>query len=175
MAGAMAVLRQVAYYHCGRPLRQLPRTLTSGCRILAEGQGHHLETLEATIFESVGGAEDISAGSAELAAAAASSPGRCDLRTARANVLGALDLRQGMVGLEISAGLGGRTRYLGETGTAIDPVKPMLERARLARARTPDPASIELRARHARLARELIEPDPSVIPAPAFGVERLGA
>ncbi len=150
----MAVLRQVAYFHCGRPLRQLPRTLTSGCRLLAGGKGHHLETLEATIFESVGGAGDISAGSAELAAAAASWPGRCDLRTARANVLGALDLRQGMVGLEIGAGLGAQTRYLGETGTAIDAVKPMPERAPLARARTPDPSGI---------------------PAHAFGVERLGA
>ncbi|MBO9556693.1 MAG: methyltransferase [Cellulomonas sp.] len=74
----------------------------------------------------------------ELFATAESWPERYHLSPSRANVLRALDLPTEATVLEVGAGCGAITRYLGETCAHVDALEPTFARARVAAERTRD-------------------------------------
>ena len=63
---------------------------------------------------------------------------------ARANVIRAFDIPPDAVILEVGAGCGGVSRYLGEIAGALDALEPMEHRARVARERTRDLPNVEV-------------------------------
>jgi SAM-dependent methyltransferase len=63
---------------------------------------------------------------------------------ARANVVRPLTIPDGARVLEIGAGCGAVSRYLGETGAQLDALEPVPSRARVARARTRDLPNVEV-------------------------------
>ncbi|WP_369977003.1 methyltransferase [Xanthomonas bundabergensis] len=83
-------------------------------------------------------AADVSVFSSELAAACVDWPSRYHLSTERANLLRpfAQHLRPGAKVLEIGAGCGAVTRYLGESGADVLALEGSLRRASIARERT---------------------------------------
>ncbi|WP_369914652.1 class I SAM-dependent methyltransferase [Xanthomonas sp. NCPPB 3005] len=83
-------------------------------------------------------AADVSVFSSELAAACVDWPSRYHLSTERANLLRpfAQHLQPGARVLEIGAGCGAVTRYLGESGADVLALEGSLRRARIARERT---------------------------------------
>lgn len=62
----------------------------------------------------------------------------------RANIVRGLAIPEDAVVLEIGAGLGAVTRYLGERAAVVDAVEPAVARARAARARTRDLPGVEV-------------------------------
>ncbi|MCS5734876.1 glycosyltransferase [Herbiconiux daphne] len=91
-------------------------------------------------------ARDLSAASTELleAAIAAGSLHRRHVDPSRANVLRALALPREARVLEIGAGYGAITRYLGETVAVVDALETEHARAAVARERTRDLANVEV-------------------------------
>jgi SAM-dependent methyltransferase len=81
-------------------------------------------------------ATDRSSLSDELHLAAHSAFERTHLARGRANLLRAIDLPVDATVLEVGAGCGALTRYLGETAASVDAVEPDLTMAATARART---------------------------------------
>lgn len=63
---------------------------------------------------------------------------------ARANVVRAIGVPRNATILEVGAGCGGVTRYLGEQGVLVDALEPMEDRAVVARERTRDLPSVEV-------------------------------
>ena len=86
----------------------------------------------------------MSSDSDELIAKANDWPTRYHLEPARANVLKALELPAGARVLEIGAGCGAVTRYLGETCALVDALEPVPARATVARERTRDLPNVEV-------------------------------
>ncbi|SDD82917.1 Glycosyltransferase, GT2 family [Sanguibacter gelidistatuariae] len=66
------------------------------------------------------------------------------LDPARANIVRGLDIPADARVLEIGAGLGAVTRYLGERAAVVDAIEPSFARARVARARTRDLPGVEI-------------------------------
>jgi SAM-dependent methyltransferase len=93
---------------------------------------------EERVFDIISAAKDISSTSDELADQAATWAERYHLSTARANVLRGFRFSPGTVALEIGAGCGAITRYLGEQCAQVDALEPVLSRARAARERVRD-------------------------------------
>jgi len=77
------------------------------------------------VLEILRGATDLSSSSDELVAQAASWPEMYHLNPARANVIRPLELSAQDTVLEIGAGCGAITRYLGEQCGAVDAIEPM--------------------------------------------------
>lgn len=93
---------------------------------------------ENDIYNAVKAARDKSLFSPELSAAIRDWPSRYHLSPVRANLLRPLQpLLNGRV-LELGAGCGAITRYLGEIGTEVVAVEGSLRRAQIARERTAD-------------------------------------
>ena len=99
---------------------------------------------EERIAEIIRGASDLSSMSEELARHRADWIERYHLSHERANVVRALDIPADAVVLEIGAGCGAITRYLGEQAAVVDALEPTPERAAVARARTRDLPGVEL-------------------------------
>lgn len=87
----------------------------------------HAEDRLLAIFDA---AEDLSAGSPELAAAIVDWPTRYHLSPERSRLLAPLKLGPGQRILEVGAGTGALTRYLAETGAEVTAVEGSLARAR---------------------------------------------
>lgn len=87
----------------------------------------HAEDRLLAIFEA---AEDLSAGSPELAAAIVDWPTQYHLSPDRSHLLAPLKLGPGRRILEVGAGTGALTRYLAETGAEVTAVEGSLARAR---------------------------------------------
>jgi hypothetical protein len=115
-----------------------------GCRILSRGSPSYLDGSEARLFEIVGAAHNLSSGSDELADQSSNWPERYHLSPARANFLRAMQLEPEMAVLDIGAGCGALTQYLGEKCRLVDALEPVLERARVARARTRNLTNVEV-------------------------------
>lgn len=112
---------------------------------IAYSDGDESETgLEAIIR----GASDVSIFSPELAEACVDWPSRYHLSTERANVLRpfAQVLQSNTRVLEIGAGCGAITRYLGETGAQVLAHRGSVRRAGIARLRTRDLANVDVMA-----------------------------
>ena len=106
--------------------------------------GGWLDGGEQRIAAIVRGAADLSSTSDELAAHRDDWIERYHLSRERANVVRCLDIPDDCAVLEIGAGCGAVTRYLGEVAGAVDALEPTPERAAVARARTHDLANVEL-------------------------------
>lgn len=93
---------------------------------------------EEPLLEHLAAASDLSSRSADLLPRATSWPERYHLDPMRPNIVRAFDLPSTAKVLEVGAGCGAITRYLGETVAAVDSVEPVVERARVAAVRTAD-------------------------------------
>lgn len=118
------------------PLRALPATDDSGVRIVRETASTWLDGSESELLERMRSGLPLDSLSDELAATATNWPEHYHLSPARANVVRALDLGPDSRVLEVGAGCGAITRYLGETCAVVDAIEPSLPRARVAAART---------------------------------------
>ncbi len=101
-----------------------------------EAEGYLVEVLDR--------ATDLGSGSRELAAAIRDWPSRYHLSSERANLLRALDLDAAARVLEIGAGCGAITRYLGETCARVVAVEGSLARATIAHRRCRGLAGVEV-------------------------------
>lgn len=113
--------------------RELPDN--SGVRILNIREVDHRDGPEESLLALLTQAQDVSSTSDELAGKATSWAEQYHLDPSRANVLRALSISAGVRILEVGAGCGALTRYLGEQGAEVDAVEPVLSRARVARER----------------------------------------
>jgi SAM-dependent methyltransferase len=100
-----------------------------------------LQSSVPSITSALAGASDLGSLSDDLAASGIAGLGRD-----RANTLRALALPPRAHVLELGAGCGSLTRYLGETCGRVDAVEPDAELARLARTRTRDLPGVEVLA-----------------------------
>ncbi|HEY5638946.1 MAG TPA: class I SAM-dependent methyltransferase [Dehalococcoidia bacterium] len=126
------------------PLRQAASEQVDGCWLLSEQGVDYLEGTEERIYEILAAAEDLSSLSDELESQATNWFEVYNLSKARANVLRPLQLGPGDTVLEVGAGCGAITRYLGETCGLVDAVEPVKARARVARRRTRDLENVEV-------------------------------
>ena len=113
-------------------------SVVDGVIVLAVPDLTYADGAEANLLEIVRSATDLSSTSEELRAQGTTWARRYHLDTSRANVLRAFDLPAGATVLEVGAGCGAITRYLGETCARVDALEPMIDRARVARERTRD-------------------------------------
>ncbi|GEN81632.1 methyltransferase [Actinotalea fermentans] len=119
------------------PLRALPTRRVDGVHIVRETGQSWLDGSEEILFERMTTSGlPLDSLSDELFATATNWPEQYHLSPSRANVLRALDLPSDAVVLEIGAGCGAITRYLGERCASVDALEPTLARARVAAART---------------------------------------
>jgi GT2 family glycosyltransferase/SAM-dependent methyltransferase len=99
---------------------------------------------EAAVLALVASASDLGSDSVEMLHAADGWAMRYHVDPARANVIRAFDLPPDSRVLEVGAGCGAITRYLGETAAHVDALEPMRARAAVARERTRDLANVEV-------------------------------
>ena len=115
----------------------------TGIRLL-DGHLSYRDGSEDRVLEILRRASDRSSDSDELAAAVTDWPSRYHLSRQRANLLRPLRLGPGMRVLEVGAGTGAISRYLGETGAEVVALEGNLERARAAAVRCSDLANVEV-------------------------------
>jgi SAM-dependent methyltransferase len=125
-------------------VRALDAPKTDGCAILTTKTISYSDGAEERVFDLIRGAADLSSTSDELAAQATSWAERYHLATSRANLLRPFELQDDAVVLEVGAGCGAITRYLGERCGSVDALEPVLSRARAARARVRDLSNVEV-------------------------------
>src|ERR1700733_7224723 len=125
-------------------VRDLAAPTADGCTILAPTTSSYRDGAEERVYDVIRDAADLSSMSDELAAQATSWAERYHLATARANLLRPFALPKDAVVLEIGAGCGAITRYLGEHCGWVDALEPVLSRARAARARARDLDNVEV-------------------------------
>jgi len=99
---------------------------------------------EQRILEILSAAADRSSGSDELAAAITDWPSRYHLSPRRANLLRPLRLEAGLRILEIGAGTGVLSRFLGETGARVVALEGQADRARAAALRCAALSTVEV-------------------------------
>ena len=126
------------------PVRQSARQQVDGCWLLSEAKAEYLDGSEERLLEILRGADDLSSLSDELERSATNWPERYSLSRSRANVLRSLALTTEHTVLEVGAGCGPITRYLGETCGTVDALEPVRARARIARERTRDLPNVDV-------------------------------
>jgi SAM-dependent methyltransferase len=99
---------------------------------------------EGRVLEILRESSDLSSTSAEMCDRAENWAERYHTHPSRGNVIRAFDIPPGSSILEIGAGCGGVTRYLGEVGATVDALEPMPSRALAARERTRDLPGVEV-------------------------------
>jgi SAM-dependent methyltransferase len=116
--------------HTGTGIRIAPDTAV---------QAGYLDGAEAYLLESVSSAKDRGTGSQELAALERDWPSQYHLTPLRTTLFDAFGMHAGDARvLELGAGLGAITRWLGENCGEVHAVEGDVSRARVARARTAD-------------------------------------
>ncbi|GAA2665636.1 MULTISPECIES: class I SAM-dependent methyltransferase [Actinosynnema] len=121
------------------PLRDLDLPERSGCLLLGDDTGvAYLDGAEELVHAIVSQAGDLGSLSDELHHAGRTWAEQYHMDRGRANVLRALALPPEASVLEIGAGCGAITRYLGEVVAAVDAVEPVEARARVAAQRVRD-------------------------------------
>src|SRR5438445_5978 len=126
------------------PLRRLATTDGQGCHVLGDSAAAFRDGSEAQVAALVQQATDLSSMSDQLFGAAATWPQLYHLASSRANILRALHLPRSATVLEVGAGCGAITRYLGEACAMVDALEPSLDRARVARLRSADLSTVEV-------------------------------
>jgi SAM-dependent methyltransferase len=125
-------------------VRALDVPTIDDCSILTPTTSSYRDGAEERVYELIRGAADLSSMSDELAEQATSWAEHYHLTTSRANLIRPFALGKDAVVLEIGAGCGAITRYLGERCGWVDAVEPVLSRARAARARSRDLSNVEV-------------------------------
>jgi SAM-dependent methyltransferase len=134
----------VSHESLSTPLRALVEPGHDRLRWLgATGLTYH-DGGESHVLQILRGATDLSSSSDELVARAPSWETRYHVDPSRANVVRALALGKEDAVLEIGAGCGAITRYLGERCRLVDALEPMADRALCARERTRDLDNVEV-------------------------------
>lgn len=113
-------------------------------RVIGRSSVQYADGAEDELLAIVEAATDISSTSDELSEQARTWAQTYHLDTARANVLRAFDLPADAHVLEIGAGCGAVSRYLGEQCDRVDALEPMPDRAKVAAARTRDLSSVQV-------------------------------
>ncbi len=126
------------------PLRTLVEPGEDRLRWLGETGLTYHDGGESRVLQILRGATDLSSSSDELVARAPSWETRYHVDPSRANVVRALALGKEDAVLEIGAGCGAITRYLGERCRLVDALEPMADRALCARERTRDLDNVEV-------------------------------
>lgn len=126
------------------PVRDLDAEDRDGCRILSEPPQTWVDGGEERIAAILEQADDLTSLSDELAAHDDDWVSRYHLSRERGNIVRPLALDPDARVLEIGAGCGAVTRTLGETVALVDALEPTLSRARCARLRTRDLASVQV-------------------------------
>jgi len=107
----------------------MTRDPVSGIRVL-DSTIDYADGAEDRLLEILGQADDLSSLSDELAAQINDWPTRYHLARERSNLLRPLQIAAGLRVLEIGAGTGAISRYLGETGASVVALEGSLPRAR---------------------------------------------
>ena len=126
------------------PLRATSSELVDGLHLLGDAGLTYHDGGESQVLELIRNANDLSSTSDELVMKADSWAQRYHLDPARANIVRPLALNATDVVLEIGAGCGAITRYLGEVCGVVDAIEPMADRAACARERTRDLSNVEV-------------------------------
>ncbi len=126
------------------PVRQSAGQQVDGCWLLSEAEVDYLDGSEERLLEILRSADDLSSLSDELEKSATNWPERYSLSRSRANILRSLTLTAEQTVLEVGAGCGPITRYLGETCGTVDAIEPVRARARVARERTRDLPNVDV-------------------------------
>ena len=121
----------------------MSRDPVSGIRVL-DSTIDYADGAEDRLLEILGRANDLSSLSDELAAQINDWPTRYHLARERSNLLRPLQIAAGHRVLEIGAGTGAISRYLGETGASVVALEGSLPRARAAAARCRDLDNVEV-------------------------------
>lgn len=111
---------------------------------LSAGSIDYADGAEDALLDLVSHAVDLGSGSLEMLHRADGWAMRYHVDPARANVVRGFDIPHGARVLEVGAGCGAVTRYLGETAEFVDAVEPMPARAAVARQRTRDLPGVEV-------------------------------
>ncbi|MDT4933170.1 MAG: hypothetical protein QOK11_1062 [Pseudonocardiales bacterium] len=126
------------------PLRALGTRGSDGSVFLRDTGLGYRDGGEEQVLRLITRAKDISSTSDELIQGAVDWAQTYHLHPSRANVVRCLQLPPDARVLEIGAGCGAVTRYLGEVCAAVDALEPMPARAAAARARTRDLDTVEV-------------------------------
>jgi SAM-dependent methyltransferase len=126
------------------PLRSLGTRGDDGCVLLRDVNLDYLDGGEDAVLKIISEASDLRSTSDELMRQADSWAQTYHLHSARANVMRSLEVPRTARVLEIGAGCGAITRYLGETCASVDALEPVPVRAAAARARTRDLDNVEV-------------------------------
>lgn len=126
------------------PVRALGARSADGSIMLRDVGLAYRDGGEEAVLNLVEQASDLSSTSDELIRGAQGWAQTYHLHPGRANVVRTLEFPAGARVLEIGAGCGAITRYLGETVALVDAVEPVPGRAAVARARTRDLDNVEV-------------------------------
>jgi precorrin-6B methylase 2 len=126
------------------PLRSLGARQPDGTVLLRDVQLPYRDGGEDEVLRIISGATDLGSLSDELVCHASGWAQTYHLHPARANVLRCLALPATARVLEVGAGCGAITRYLGEVCGSVDALEPVPVRAAAARARTHDLDTVEV-------------------------------
>jgi GT2 family glycosyltransferase/glycosyltransferase involved in cell wall biosynthesis/SAM-dependent methyltransferase len=126
------------------PLRGRGLRTAEGWIRIREADGSYYDGIEEELTEVFLAEDDLRSSSTELARHSRGRAQAFQLDADRANIVRGLTIPDDAVVLEIGAGLGAITRYLGEKAAVVDAVEPAVARARAARARTRDLPGVEI-------------------------------
>ena len=126
------------------PVREVGSLTGTGVRILRDVGSTYRDGGEEAALRIVTAATDRSASSDEMIRAAVGWPQRYHFYPARSNIVRGLDLPPDARVLEIGAGCGAVTRYLGESCALVDALEPVQARAEVARARCADLPGVDV-------------------------------
>jgi protein-L-isoaspartate O-methyltransferase len=126
------------------PVRDVGTVSPSGVRLLREVGSTYRDGAEEAALQIVTAAQDRRSTSDEMVLAAVGWAQRYHFDPARANIVRCLDLAPTSRVLEIGAGCGAITRYLGETCAVVDALEPVPARAEVARVRTADQPNVDV-------------------------------
>jgi methyltransferase family protein len=126
------------------PLRALGAKGADGYVLLRDVGLDYRDGGEEAVLRLINEAADVSSTSDELVHGADTWAQTYHVHPSRANVVRALELPSSARVLEIGAGCGAITRYLGERCASVDAVEPVPVRATAARARTRDLDNVEV-------------------------------
>jgi SAM-dependent methyltransferase len=126
------------------PVRELGTKQPDGSVLLRDVELGYRDGGEEEVLRIIREADDLSSASDELIGQASGWAQIYHLHPSRANIVRCLDLPADARVLEIGAGCGAVTRYLGETCAIVDALEPVPVRASAARARTRDLPNVEV-------------------------------
>lgn len=126
------------------PVRALGTRQQNGWILLRDVQSEYADGAEQRVYEICKESSDLTSTSTELIDKATTWPERYHLAPERSNVIRAFDIPDGAVALEVGAGCGAVTRYLGEVCQEVDALEPAPTRAQANRERCRDLDNVEV-------------------------------